>query len=383
MAGLTSAFSGPTVEDRMVEYRNRSHGFDYLRIALSLGVMLWHSFYLIEGTSAKFSAARYLVVLVLPMFFALSGFLVSGSLARARSLHEFLLLRVIRIVPALAVEVTLSACVIGGLLTTLPGAAYYTSDGFHEYFRNIYGNIHFLLPGVFQSNPFPFVNGSLWTIPFEFECYGALAVLWVVGLIRHRLVILGLVVGLQLWYWSKGSIQFGAIVPGRVLVIAFLAGVTLYLYRDRIVLRPWMFVIAVATAFICGLSPQTSSLTAIPAAYVVVFLGLTNPRKIPVLMDGDYSYGVYLYAFPFQQAVVLLFPAQRIWWLDFIIALAPVALFAAFSWHVIERPVLSQRKRIIAAADRLAAPLAGALRRPAFRRRGPDRPPVAAEQPRG
>lgn len=369
MTGLRRP-AGPTIDDKMVEYRNRSTGFDYMRLVLSLAVVLWHSLYVARGPAANGSWARFVFVLVLPMFFGLSGFLVSGSLSRVRTLREFLILRAIRIVPALAVEVTLSACVIGGLLTTLPAALYYGDLGFWSYFRNIYGDIHFILPGVFKSNPVDIVNNSLWTIPFELECYAALAALWLVGLIRRPWIVLAIIVALQLWYLSKGSIQYGVKLPGRVLVIAFLAGVALYLYRRRVVLAPWLFAVATVAAFAAGTSPLTSSLTAIPCAYMVVFLGLTNPRRIPVVMDGDYSYGIYLYAYPIQQAVITLFPAQRSWWFDFAAAIVPVALFAAFSWHVIEKPILSHRKRFIAAGDHVAAWAARLL--PGRRRRRGD-----------
>ncbi|MBV8970739.1 MAG: acyltransferase [Sphingomonadaceae bacterium] len=356
---LRRVFAGPSVAARMVEYKNRSSGFDYLRLALSLAVMLWHSLYVVEGETANASWVRHLVILILPMFFGLSGFLVSGSLFRVRTLREFLILRAVRIVPALAVEVTLSACLIGSLLTTLPLERYLGEAQFRSYFLNILGDIHFLLPGVFKANPVPVVNMSLWTIPFELECYLALALAWIVGLIRRPWALIGVIVALQLWYLSKGSIQYGVKLPGRVLVIAFLCGVALFLYRDRVVHSTRLFALATAVALAVAWSPQTSSLVALPAAYMVVFLGLTNPPRLPLVMEGDYSYGIYLYAYPIQQAVVALFPHERMWWFNFAASIVPVSLFAAFSWHAIEKPVLGHRRRVIAVGDRIAAAVAG------------------------
>ena len=51
------------------------------------------------------------------MFFALSGFLVTGSALRTGRLVPFLGLRVLRLLPALFVEVTLSAIILGGIFT--------------------------------------------------------------------------------------------------------------------------------------------------------------------------------------------------------------------------------------------------------------------------
>ena len=56
--------------------------------------------------------------MIVPMFFALSGFLVAGSFERSKTLITFLGLRVFRIVPALSVEVFLSAIILGSFFTT-------------------------------------------------------------------------------------------------------------------------------------------------------------------------------------------------------------------------------------------------------------------------
>jgi peptidoglycan/LPS O-acetylase OafA/YrhL len=116
------------------------------------------------------------------------GFLFRGSLARTRP-HQFAILRVIRIIPALAVEVTLCAILLGLLFTEIPRSQYLASIQFYTYFLNIIGRIHFTLPGVFANNPGPsVVNGQLWTIPLEMECYLALILLAVSTLLRRRLI---------------------------------------------------------------------------------------------------------------------------------------------------------------------------------------------------
>ena len=357
MSLLLRLTAGPTVQDKMTEYRNRSTGFDYLRLSLALGVSLWHAFYLCYGPAAADSPARLLVITVLPMFFTLSGFLVSGSLVRARTIHEFALLRAMRIVPALFVEVCLSAIILGGLFTTLSKGDYYSSPGFFAYFRNIYGDIHFTLPGVFKSNPVPVVNGSLWTIPFELECYLAIALLWLTGIIRHRMALLALTVAVHLiiparGLWSGHFLHYDTKLPGRMLVVAFLYGVILYFFREKIVLRGWMFVVAAVATFGMAGFDYTSYLIVVPAAYMVVYLGLTNPPKVPIVMNGDYSYGIYLYSGPFQGAVAALFPTHRQWYVDLAGAVVPTAIMAAFSWHLVELPITRRRRALIAWSDR-------------------------------
>ena len=71
-------------------------GFDYLRLGLSVAVLVWHSILLTAGPAAYSGLwsepFRFIPAAILPMFFALSGFLVTGSLMRT-NIHHFLALR--------------------------------------------------------------------------------------------------------------------------------------------------------------------------------------------------------------------------------------------------------------------------------------------------
>ena len=100
--------SGATLQSKMEGPGGFTTGFDYLRIVLSVAVLVDHSVALSAGTDRAMwdGPWRFGLVLILPMFFALSGFLVTGSLQRVR-LHQFFTLRLVRLIPALAVEITL------------------------------------------------------------------------------------------------------------------------------------------------------------------------------------------------------------------------------------------------------------------------------------
>lgn len=367
MSIAAAAGRGNTVGERLTFYNNRPTGFDYLRLALALGVVLWHSYWLNDVNGYAGAPVEIGRRLILPMFFALSGFLISGSLVRITTLGEFLTMRAIRILPALAVEVTLSAIIVGALFTALPLHDYFTSGGFFNYFNNLYGNVQFHLPGVFLHNPTTRVNYSLWTIPYELECYLAITALWLFGVIGHRRWLLLVVLAAQVAIPARDALrgvfdQRTGILSGRMLVLAFLYGVVIFFYRDRIILRKWLLAAALVVALALLAAPQTTYFAALPAAYATVALGLTNPKKIPILMAGDYSYGIYLYSTPVQQAVVALIPTHREWWFNFALAILPIALCAAFSWHVVEKPVLGRRKTIVALTARLIAVVAEPLR---------------------
>lgn len=136
----------------------RPTGFDYLRLVLSIGVVCIHSGLTSYGTDLMMwesAGSRPFVRLILPMFFALSGYLVAGSLLRSASLFQFLTYRVLRIYPALSVEVLLSAFIVGPLLTKYTIPTYFSDKLFWSYLLNITGTFTTACRGSSLSTPFP------------------------------------------------------------------------------------------------------------------------------------------------------------------------------------------------------------------------------------
>jgi peptidoglycan/LPS O-acetylase OafA/YrhL len=148
-------------------------GFDALRVVLALSILWYHSF-VITGAMHEVgkSSLWYFSYMRMPMFFALSGFLVAASALRT-NLHQFLLNRLARIIPALAVCTLLCALVIGPIFTTYRLAEYFTDARFYRYFANIILWTQYELPSVFPDHHSAnTINLSIWSLPFEFVCYG-------------------------------------------------------------------------------------------------------------------------------------------------------------------------------------------------------------------
>jgi peptidoglycan/LPS O-acetylase OafA/YrhL len=326
-----------------------------MRIGLALGVIAMHGALTTGGQVADdglwVTPLRPLMRAVVPMFFALSGFLVAGSLERCRTLISFLGLRIIRIYPALAVEVLLSAFIIGLTVTTLPARTYLTSPEFHLYLLNITGDSHFVLPGVFANNPFPrIVNAQLWTVPYELGCYIIISALALLGLARRPYlaplaagVICVLHFGYRLIKHQGHTLYMLGGLPGPLMMVSFLVGASLYLYRERVrwdgQLAAGAAVASALLAFVTG----GEYLAVILMGYVTVWLGLTNYRRLPIVRGADLSYGVYLYGFVIQQLFAFLFPQFRYWWASILIGAPCALLFAAGSWTLIEKPALKLR----------------------------------------
>lgn len=89
------------------------------------------------------------------IFFVISGYLVTGSFLRSRSIGDYIKKRSLRLLPALFIVVVLSAFVLGPILSTLSLRDYVLHPQTWYYLRNcvLYTGYH--LPGVFAENPYP------------------------------------------------------------------------------------------------------------------------------------------------------------------------------------------------------------------------------------
>jgi peptidoglycan/LPS O-acetylase OafA/YrhL len=265
--------SGDTIGSILERNRGIGPGFDWLRIGLSLLIFYSHAKYIagsvqlshaapIQAHAAQIAGGghatpvailaaeggwsgwhRPIAVALVPMFFALSGFLVTGSALRLRKTSTFLAFRFLRIVPALGTEVALSALVLGPAVTILEIADYFRDPLVYRYFANIAGIISYRLPGVFLNNPArETINLNLWTLPGEFYCYAAMAFCMVSGLAYNRRFLL-IFVGLLMCVLAPINLftdfdVVPAALPTHALAIYFLVGVAFYHWRERVPVHP-------------------------------------------------------------------------------------------------------------------------------------------------
>lgn len=81
-------------------------------------------------------------------------------------------------------------------------------------------------------------------------------------------------------------------------------------------------------------------------AYLVLYAAYLPGRAVRGFNRlGDYSYGLYIYAFPVQQTVALLSPETALP-AQVATTAAVSLLLAALSWHLIEKPFLDRKRRL-------------------------------------
>lgn len=287
------------------------------------------------------------------IFFAISGFLIAGSWDADPHLFRFLTRRALRIFPGLAVCVLLCILVLGPVMTTLTAKGYFAHAQTRGYLGNIALYISYSLPGVFSGNPYPrAINGSLWSLPVEFSLYLLAAVLGVVFR-ANRWVWLGafalFAIGCYFWaYLNPPVVVFYGMDTREIAIsgVYFVAGACFHKF-DLTRYFSTSSVVAALVLLMClvpwPVVQQLASWILLP--WAVLGFGLAYSERLMLLVrSGDYSYGVYIYAFPIQQTIVHLFPG--IHQPTFLASsLAATFVAAALSWHLVEKRALQLKPR--------------------------------------
>lgn len=342
----------------MVE--RRANNFDLLRLGAALVVLISHSFILAGKPSQSWSRIFFGFEpssLAVYAFFAISGFLIAGSLER-RSAREYFQARVLRIIPALAFTAFITVFFVGPSFTNLSLQEYFTQSATYRYLLNAFPYLTvFTLPGVFQDLPYPAsVNGSLWTIPIEAFCYVLLAALFLtfrksLSFVLPVIVLMSLYF---LWAFFFGTIRpltlFGttALESAVKFALIFMIGAAFWHYKTII---PFKGGIAAGCLVVMLMGAQLGY------GVLTIYLGLPYlllylAYRKPVLVNGmrrlgDLSYGTYLFAFPIQQSIVQLSnKAINGWWLAIATAVLSMGL-AWLSWRYIEKPAIKWKVRVI------------------------------------
>ena len=93
-------------------------------------------------------------------------------------------------------------------------------------------------------------------------------------------------------------------------------------------------------------------------SYLVIYLAFAPWLKpFPAARYGDLSYGLYIYGWPIEQAIVWLNGGAMSWWTLFAIALPVTAIFAFLSWHLVEKRALRFKPRAAASGRNRLAPV--------------------------
>lgn len=346
----------------------RVNNFDMIRFIAATFVIISHAYPLASGVKEAepfFILTNEQLTLGgtgVATFFVISGFLIFQSYDHSPNILVYTKSRLLRIFPAFIVVIFLAVFALGPILTTLSLSAYFSHHQTWLYLTSIFlFPVQFSLPGVFESQWADGINGSLWTIPYEFLCYIFVGVAGLLGILRRRCLLVALFILILyfqifafpshpevferfLKYWFHG------INPSLLIDLfsAFLAGMILYAYREKVIISHYLALFSAGMLILASQFGGLKICFLIFGSYLILYLAFSPQIRFHNFAKyGDFSYGIYIYAFPVQQIIVYHFggsmPASWNYWLAF-----PITLICAIlSWYLVEKRALQLKKVIL------------------------------------
>lgn len=283
----------------------------------------------------------YSGIIAVYIFFIVSGVLVTTSHIRNRNTWRFAASRALRVAPAFWVCLLVIVFFFGPLFTSLSTHDYFSAAGTWGYLKH---NVDFIalqwtLPGVFTGNPRgDVVNGSIWSLSLESRLYAYWILLALIAVLPTRrwytLFAIGMLI-ISTAQWWAGEVDQNYY---RSLTDVFIIGGLAAHWSSRVPISLRLLTLLVV-ALICAAGTRIYLAVAITTIlYATACIAYRLPA-IPFPRGRDWSYGIFLYGFPIQQALVALWPNLHP--LELTAVALPLAwAFAALSWSLVEEPML-------------------------------------------
>ena len=303
---------------------DRDNNFAILHIAAAIMVMCGHEFLLL-GVDQKFILGIEYHTLGVYILFFISGYLSSGSYLRNEGKIRFIAKRLIRMYPSLMVCLFITTIIMSVVTVDKDG---YLHSAFEYIVANGLMRTEYHLSGVFLSNPYPeIVNGSFWTLPIELFCYVLLIpvidfMLFIKSKLRDWYLLVAMILFmcfyiLEFFYManypeSKLVIWGSDMLIGEKHIMIFLLGAIL----KTIELDKKIYNLQFACILILFYTYLNESVQAFVRPFVVGYAVLSFAlAKAPLfskVIKRDVCYGLYLWAFPIQQLVILCFISANV-----------------------------------------------------------------------
>lgn len=336
---------------------SENNHFNLIRMMLSFLVFFCHCYALRFGKLANVMdpisglIGHWIGDLAVDGFFALSGYLVTGSLLRSEYFLRYLMSRVLRIYPGLIVMLLLLIAFMSTMSSLSLKQYLLSRETLSLIIHNatLVFDVRYNLPGVFADNPYPrAVNGSLWTLPYEVRFYLLIGGAWFVlySFTQYRRALFFIVTTLTLIALTVSD-SLGISLEAHYIRfgIVFCMGSLLWQISPYIPTSRMLLFIAICITAYSLREPVPPLIYLILMPYIAVCCAYAN---IPALSFyskvGDYSYGLYIYSFPVQQTISHLYPAMNI--TEYVaVTLVVTMTFSYFSWWMIEKPFIALKKK--------------------------------------
>ncbi len=338
----------------------RNNNFDLIRLLAAMQVVIKHTIAHLE-LDINIPLINYFPGV--PIFFFVSGFLISLSYEKSSNNKVYFQNRVLRIYPALFI------CFIVSVLSViLSGYTLLFDFNFVKWAMAQLSFLQFYNPDFLRAYGVGTLNGSLWTISVELAFYIVLPLIYFMGKkTSHMNIILFVCVTLSImidFYLSQYLDLYGEKIWFKLIGVSllpylwmFLIGVLFQRYWDvvesivsgKLYLWSVIFLVTIALTPYVEFLGSSNHPTLLFFLILVVFISAlaihADGKWSKPLMGNDISYGVYIY-----HMVVVNFMLSIGWYGDkyhLFIVLGVTLLLAFLSWKLIEKPSLYLKSKTI------------------------------------
>jgi peptidoglycan/LPS O-acetylase OafA/YrhL len=346
---------------------NRNN-FDLIRLAAALQVAGTHALPYFVPESRSWYLLRFIELFPgVPVFFFVSGFLISKSFEKNSNLAEYARNRALRIYPGLIVcfLASLAAVALCGYFSAVhpPLATLLAWVAAQLSFLQFYN------PGFMRHFGVGVLNGSMWTVAVELQFYVLVPVLYALlrpiqsAPRRINRVLYGLIA--LFWLanalYVAGTPRYESALWFKLVGVSFAPWFYMFLVgvfaqRNCSRLLPWLGGRwAPALAVYCLLAGLGSTLLRLNLGNTIglpLFLALaaltfaaafTHPQLADrLLRRNDISYGVYIYHMPVVNLLIALGLAGSA--VGFPAALGLTLICAGLSWLLVEKPAMRWKR---------------------------------------
>jgi peptidoglycan/LPS O-acetylase OafA/YrhL len=344
----------------------KTNNFDLIRLGAALQVAITHSMFHLGVNGGSFIGFITLFPGV-PIFFFISGFLISRSFEKNSAVAEYARNRVLRIYPGLVTcfVASLASVALTGYFATVKPPAF----NLVLWILAQLSFLQFYNPSFLRHYGVGVLNGSMWTITVELQFYALVPMLYTflrIGQVSRRRangLLLTLVLAFLLinQLYDYAAVRYAPTPWYKLIGVSFLpwfymflVGVLYQINFDAI--RVWLggrfltvfvsyLIVALIGRDLLGWSVGNALSPPIFVALTAVIFAAAFSRSTlsdALLRRNDVSYGMYIYHMPVVNFVLAM-------GLGGSAASLPIAIVATLalsylSWRWVEKPALSLKK---------------------------------------
>lgn len=332
------------------------NNFDLLRLLAATEVIVDHYYQHLNLPVSAFGVKLLGLFPGVPVFFIISGYLISASYERNNNLKDYFRNRALRIYPGLW------ACIIVSIIAiSVTGVSFLNKQTLAWFPSQLAGIIY--TPHFLNNYGFGSYNGSLWTIPIELQFYVLLPIVYrLVPKEKINYLLYGLIAVFIIGNFGW-QLTLAHNIIYKLLRYSFIPH--FYLFLIGVILQRWRIYnskfihgkglywivgyVACNLVFVDYINPIIFSLLySIALAFCLLSIAYTLPNAAKKLLHGnDISYGIYIYHGLILTVIVQLKLAGQINLFE-VIGLSYIIAF--LSWICVERVFIRMKRKTIKSA---------------------------------